>query len=101
MPENHGAAIAVLRGAITVNGSREARDADLVLLERSGSEIAVAAAADSMLLVLSGASIDEPIAGYGPFVMNTRQELETAMNDFRLGKFGYLPPPDFTAEPAI
>jgi hypothetical protein len=101
VPENHGAAIAVLRGAITVNGSREARDGELVLLDRSGREIAVAAAADSMLLVLSGASIDEPIAGYGPFVMNTRQELETAMNDFRLGKFGYLPPPDFTAEPAI
>jgi len=101
MPENHGAAIAVLRGAITVNGSREARDADLVLLERSGSEIAVAAAADSMLLVLSGVAIAEPIAGYGPFVMNTRQELDTAMNDFRLGKFGRLPPPDSGAERAI
>jgi len=101
MPENHGAAIAVLRGAITVNGSREARDADLVLLERSGSEIAVAAAADSMLLVLSGVAIAEPIAGYGPFVMNSRQELDTAMNDFRLGKFGRLPPPDSGAERAI
>ena len=101
MPENHGAAIAVLRGAITVNGSREARDADLVLLERSGSEIAVAAAADSMLLVLSGVAIAEPIAGYGPFVMNTRQELDSAMNDFRLGKFGRLPPPDSGAERAI
>ena len=101
VPENHGAAIAVLRGAITVNGSREAGDGELILLDRSGSEIAVAAAADSMLLVLSGLAIDEPIAGYGPFVMNTRQELETAVNDFRLGKFGYLPPPDFSAEPAI
>jgi redox-sensitive bicupin YhaK (pirin superfamily) len=101
VPENHGAAIAVLRGAITVNGSPEARNADLVLLDRSGSEIAVAAAADSVLLVLSGVAIAEPIAGYGPFVMNTRQELDTAMNDFRLGKFGRLPPPDFSAERAI
>jgi len=101
VPENHGAAIAVLRGAVTVNGSREAKDADLVLLDRGGSEIAVAAAADSVLLVLSGEPIAEPIVGYGPFVMNTRQEIETAMNDFRLGKFGYLPAPDFTAEPAI
>jgi len=95
VPENHGAAIAVLRGAITVNGSREAREAELVLLDRRGGEIAVTAAADSTLLVLSGAPIAEPIAGYGPFVMNTRQELETAMNDFRLGRFGYLPAPDF------
>ena len=101
VPENHAAAIAVLRGAVTVNGSREAKDADLVLLDRGGSEIAVAAAADSVLLVLSGEPIAEPIVGYGPFVMNTRQELETAMSDFRLGKFGYLPAPDFSAESAI
>jgi redox-sensitive bicupin YhaK (pirin superfamily) len=92
VPEGHSAAIAILRGAITANGSREAKDAELVLLERSGSEIRIAAAADSTILVLSGVPIPEPIAGYGPFVMNTRQEIETAMNDFRLGKFGQLPP---------
>jgi quercetin 2,3-dioxygenase len=91
VPEDHSAAIAVLRGAITANGSREAKDAELVLLERSGSEIHIAAAADSTILILSGVPIAEPIAGYGPFVMNTRQEIETAMNDFRLGKFGQLP----------
>jgi quercetin 2,3-dioxygenase len=91
VPEDHSAAIAVLRGAITANGSREANDAELVLLERSGSEIHIAAAADSTILILSGVPIAEPIAGYGPFVMNTRQEIETAMNDFRLGKFGQLP----------
>jgi redox-sensitive bicupin YhaK (pirin superfamily) len=98
VPEGHSAAIAVLRGAITANGSREAKDAELVLLERSGSEISVAAAADSTILVLSGVPIPEPIAGYGPFVMNTRQEIETAMNDFRLGKFGQLPRLDVGAD---
>jgi quercetin 2,3-dioxygenase len=92
VPEDHSAAIAVLRGAITANGSREAKDAELVLLERSGSEIRIAAAADSTILILSGVPIAEPIAAYGPFVMNTRQEIETAMSDFRLGKFGQLPP---------
>ena len=94
LPEGHNAAIAVLRGAIRVNGSREAADAALVLLERGGDEIRVAALADSTILVLSGVPIAEPIAGYGPFVMNTRAEIETAMNDFRLGKFGSLPPLD-------
>ena len=98
MPEGHSAAIAVLRGAVTANGSREAKDAELVLFERSGSEIRVAAAADSTILVLSGVPIPEPIAGYGPFVMNTRQELETAMNDFRLGKFGQMPPLEVGAD---
>ncbi len=63
-----------------------------MLLERGGSEIRVAAGADSTILVLSGVPIPEPIAGYGPFVMNTRQEIETAMDDFRLGKFGQMPP---------
>jgi redox-sensitive bicupin YhaK (pirin superfamily) len=98
LPEDHSAAIAVLRGAITANGSREAKDAELVLLERGGEEIRVAAGADSTMLVLSGVPIPEPIAGYGPFVMNTPQEIETAMNDFRLGKFGQLPPLDVGAD---
>jgi redox-sensitive bicupin YhaK (pirin superfamily) len=98
VPEDHSAAIAVLRGAITANGSREARDAELVLLERSGSDIHIAAGADSTILVLSGVPIAEPIVGYGPFVMNTRQEIETAMNDFRLGKFGRMPPLEVGAD---
>ena len=94
IPANHTAAIAVLRGAVSANGARVAKDAELVLFERSGDEIAIAAQADSTLLVLSGAPIDEPIVGYGPFVMNTRQEIETAMQDFRSGKFGQLPVPN-------
>jgi quercetin 2,3-dioxygenase len=98
VPEDHSAAIAVLRGAITANGSREARDAELVLLERSGSDIHITAGADSTILVLSGVPIAEPIVGYGPFVMNTRQEIETAMNDFRLGKFGRMPPLEVGAD---
>jgi redox-sensitive bicupin YhaK (pirin superfamily) len=91
-PEGHNAAIAVLRGAVSANGSREAKDAELVLFDRTGSEVRIAAAADSTLLLLGGALIPEPIVGYGPFVMNSRQEIETALNDLRMGKFGDLPP---------
>lgn len=94
LPDNHSAAIAVLRGAVTASGAREAKDAELVLFDCGGSEIRATAGADSTVLLLSGVPIPEPIAGYGPFVMNTRQEIETAMNDFRLGRFGRMPLPD-------
>ncbi len=91
VPDGHTAAIAVLRGSIAVNGSRQAGPADLVVLEGAGDEVHIAAAADSTLLLLSGLPIAEPIVGYGPFVMNSRQEIETAINDFQRGKFGSMP----------
>ena len=94
LPEGHGGAIAVLRGAIRVNGSRQTEAAELVLLEQRGSEVRIAASTDSTLLLLSGAPIREPIVGYGPFVMNSKEEIEAAMSDFRTGKFGRMPAPD-------
>jgi redox-sensitive bicupin YhaK (pirin superfamily) len=92
VPADHNAALAVLRGSLTVNGSRQTGAAELLLLDRAGDEVHIEAAADSILLLLSGAPILEPIVGYGPFVMNSRQEIETAMNDFQSGKFGRMPP---------
>jgi redox-sensitive bicupin YhaK (pirin superfamily) len=100
LPEAHCAAIAVLRGAISANGARAANETELILFDRSGSEVHISASADSTLLVLSGALIPEPIVGYGPFVMNSQQEIETAMNDFRAGKFGRLPALDPVVETA-
>jgi quercetin 2,3-dioxygenase len=94
LPEGHGGAIAVLRGAIGVNGSRQSEAAELVLLDRGGSKVRIAASADSTLLLLSGAPIMEPIVGYGPFVMNSKEEIEAAVSDFRTGKFGRMPAPD-------
>jgi hypothetical protein len=91
VPEGHTTAIAVLRGSIAVNGSRAAGAAELIVLDRAGDEVRIEADGDSTLLLLSGAPIAEPIVGYGPFVMNSRQEIETAMSDFQRGKFGRMP----------
>jgi redox-sensitive bicupin YhaK (pirin superfamily) len=91
VPAGHIAAIAVLHGSIAVNGSRRAGDAELLVLDSAGEEIDIDAGADSSVLLLSGVPIGEPVVGYGPFVMNTRQEIETAMSDFQRGKFGRMP----------
>ena len=91
VPEGHIAAIAVLRGSISVNGSRQAGATDLVVLDGAGDEVHIEAAVDGTLLVLSGEPIAEPIVGYGPFVMNSRQEIEAAVSDFQRGKFGTMP----------
>ncbi len=92
VPEGHTAIVVVLRGAITVNGSRKMVDAELAVLDRTGEEVRIEAAADATVLLLSGEPIREPIVGYGPFVMNSRQEIEAAVNDFQRGKFGRMPP---------
>jgi redox-sensitive bicupin YhaK (pirin superfamily) len=94
IPEGHNAAVALLRGSLTVDEVKPVGEAELLLLSRRGDEIHIeAGAAGATLLLLSGVPIAEPVVGYGPFVMNSRQEIETAMNDFRLGKFGSMPAP--------
>jgi redox-sensitive bicupin YhaK (pirin superfamily) len=90
VPEGQTAAIAVLRGSIMVDGSRPVGDAELLVLDGAGDEVQIEASANSALLLLSGVPIPEPIVGYGPFVMNSRQEIETAINDFQKGKFGRM-----------
>jgi redox-sensitive bicupin YhaK (pirin superfamily) len=92
VPSGHTAVIALLRGAVGVNGSRRVDAPQLLVLDRSGDEVRIEAAADATLLLLSGEPIPEPIVGYGPFVMNSHQEIETAMRDFQRGTFGRMPP---------
>ncbi len=92
IPEGHIAALAVLRGRVSVNGSAPASAVQLVLLSAAGDEIHVSAEEHSSVLLLSGAPIPEPIVGYGPFVMNSREEIEQAVRDFQAGKFGRMPP---------
>ena len=83
-------AVVVLRGTVEVNGAQVAREAQFVLLDRDGTGVSIEANNDATLLILSGEPIDEPIAGYGPFVMNTQAEIAQAMQDFNSGRFGRI-----------
>jgi quercetin 2,3-dioxygenase len=84
----------VQHGRVRVNESSQVLGpAQLVRFSRSGRRLQLATdgADDARLLLLSGEPIDEPIVGYGPFVMNTQQEIAQAVDDFNSGKFGRMP----------
>lgn len=83
-------ALFVLSGQVTVNGSNPVGEAQLAVLASSGAPILLEAQEDAMLLVMAGEPIHEPIARYGPFVMNRQDELAQAVNDYRAGKMGHL-----------
>jgi quercetin 2,3-dioxygenase len=92
IPAGHIAALAVLSGEVSVNESRSVRAVELVLLGTDGDEMRIAASEASKLLLMSGAPILEPIVGHGPFVMNSSQEIDTAIQDLRRGRFGRMSP---------
>lgn len=79
----------VLEGNISINGEKVPTD-HFALMENKGTNFTVEATDDALVLVMSGQPIDEPIAAQGPFVMNTREELIEAFNEFNRGKFGDL-----------
>jgi redox-sensitive bicupin YhaK (pirin superfamily) len=90
IPEGHAAALLFLRGGGLVNDADAVDEGDLAVLDRHGEAVSIEAAADSTILVLSGKPIDEPVVGYGPFVMNTEAEIRKAMEDYRSGRMGSL-----------
>ena len=80
----------MVKGKIAVNGETAATG-ELVVLDRAGDEVLVEAAGDAIVLVMNGAPIEEPVAGYGPFVMNTPREIQQAFADYHAGRLGKIP----------
>jgi len=88
--EGRNTALVILRGTVLVNGEEVARQGQLALFERDGSQLTLEANDDAKVLLLSGEPIDEPIVGHGPFVMNSEQEIHQAFADFQSGRFGQM-----------
>ncbi len=89
VPALHNTAILVVEGEIEVNG-QNAKLHDFILFKNEGEAITIKAKEKSVLLLLSGVPINEPVAQYGPFVMNTQQELQESFREYEAGKFGVL-----------
>jgi hypothetical protein len=80
----------VIEGEVVINGEKNVPTDYLFLLENEGEDFTIQASEDAVVLVLSGEPINEPIVPYGPFVMNTREEIIEAYEEFNSGKFGSL-----------
>lgn len=89
VPAGHNTALLVINGSVEVNGEKAAEHS-FILFKNDGEEITVKANENSVVLVLSGEPINEPIASYGPFVMNTQEEIMEAIQEFQAGKYGVL-----------
>ena len=91
VPETHNLSMVVLRGDALFNGKDAAAAGQLVRFADGTGDVRIAAGEKQVkILLLSGVPINEPVAGYGPFVMNTMDEIRQAVLDFNSGRFGQL-----------
>ncbi len=88
--ESHNTGLLVIKGNVTINNSENAPTNHFVLFNNKDSEFTIKAEDEAEILILSGEPINEPIASYGPFVMNTNDEIRQTIDDFNSGMFGHL-----------
>jgi redox-sensitive bicupin YhaK (pirin superfamily) len=84
------ATLVVLHGNLTLNDNVNVAEAQMVVMDRNGEDLVFTANSDATVLLLSGEPIDEPVVGHGPFVMNSHNEIEEAIQDFNSGRFGAM-----------
>jgi redox-sensitive bicupin YhaK (pirin superfamily) len=89
-PKDYNTALLILQGKVKANGSAPVSEGEFILFKNDGDEVYVNALSDAIVLFLSGAPIEEPLVHYGPFVMNTEDEINEAIEDYNSGKFGYM-----------
>jgi hypothetical protein len=89
LPPAHTAALYVLSGVLKI-GEQIIEKAEMAVMERERTALAAEIMEDAVVLLLSGEPLNEPIAGHGPFVMNTRAEITQAIQDYNNGKFGQI-----------
>ncbi|MBS7820348.1 pirin family protein [Wohlfahrtiimonas chitiniclastica] len=82
--------LVVIKGHVRLNHDAVLNPSDLALLDKAGDSFILSSDDDAIVLYLSGEPIDEPIAGHGPFVMNTREEIMQASLDYAQGRFGKI-----------
>ena len=91
IPDGHNSGVVLLKGDVVIDSSNELKgEARIATLSPDGDHVVLEAKEDTTLLVLSGEPIHEPVFSYGPFVMNSRDEIMQTVRDYNDGKMGHL-----------
>ncbi len=90
LPENYNTGILVVEGSLRINGKDDVATDHFALFQNDGTDLEVTAPEDVVFLFLSGEPINETLVPYGPFLMNTKEEIMQAFKDVNSGKFGVL-----------
>jgi redox-sensitive bicupin YhaK (pirin superfamily) len=88
--EKYNTGFLIIEGEVKINESKIASSDNFIFFKHEGETIAIEALKDSVILIMSGEPINEPISSYGPFLMNTEAEIQEAFDDYYSGKFGFL-----------
>ena len=90
MPASFNGFVYLLDGALTYNDETSLKSKDLAWLSNEGEVVKLKATENTRAILLAGEPINEPVATYGPFVMNEQSEIMQAMRDYQVGKMGRL-----------